>query len=747
MSIGLFVAAIIIALAAVLQSEKLLPRSSLLACAILVALAGVGLDRWRQVTVGHDEHTAIIRQALNGTTEQGRLPVARSVPLEDLGVVNATIDIPYLKRDIEDQATEVLSRGSPLLIVGSGLTGKTRLAAELIRQNYPDRDVVIPVDAGSLRDLLKKVRIEHKVVWLDNLDRYLTDDSLDTQLVRDLVKKGNAVLATIDASKFGSFQSHDGTPGYRIRVLESFHSIQLRNRRRENTRHAREAKCEQDDADLIREYGIAGYVGGLPTVKLKLIGARMSNSRSFLLARTLFVWQKTGLTRIHQSQLLKLMNALQGTREASLTVSDINDAVTFFDGPESMPKVVVREADYFRLPGYVVDFMHDEQGGIPPEVWKVAIDVACIHELPLIGHLALVHYRRSTVAERAWRKAADAGDSYSMYNLGLLLSRNRARRAEAAEWLEKASCAGCVDAYEAFASVLLRMKRTEEGLKWLRLAASNGSTSAMIRFGDLLEKQDAQDDALSWYQRAATIGSSDAEYKIAQLLRRKGKRDAADRILVQSHDPRAINALVMIGLDAYWRGEVEVAAGKYMQAAAKKSAWAKRELALMQLSQGDIRSAAESYRGAANAGDGCAMTGLGYIAGAHLEDEALAERWWRRAAQYGCAWAMCYLGTIYERRGEYGWAEFWYRGAAKNDNSDGMYHLGVMLEERFEYDAASRWYEKAAQRGHVVAASDLASMLASQGQDAQANEWSERADILVECSLSERTFELPFPMC
>jgi TPR repeat protein len=742
-SIAFFIAALVLAVAGVLQ--KLLPYWAFLSCASVVAAAGVVFTRLQQIAAKRDAQTATLRNTFIGTTKDGSLPRAKDVSYESLGILSFSDDIPYLERAVEREAAEVLRNGKPLLIVGSGLSGKSRLAAELIRRAYTEREVLIPVGAAQFLDFLKSLNdVRRFVVWLDDLDRYLISQAFDRQCIRNLADNDNAIIATIDEQSFGSLRGHGISLGCKASVLQCFEIVHLRNRRRENMKHSLSFEHDKD-AEIVKMYGVAGFAGGLPLVRQALTVARISDPRAFTLLRTIYHWQETGLGWIHQDRLISLMNDPQGRGREASTPSEIQDILASFDGPPSMPKIIEQNSGFFRLPSHVRDFLNEYESSVPSKVWDAALETACIHDLPLLGHLALAHYRNKEVADRAWRRAAEADDGYSMWNLGMMLERVPARRDEGIQWLRQAAASGYTDSYETFGVTLLRKNMREEGIHWLQKAANEGNTSAMVQLGHLFEREKAGADALWWYERAAKNGSQDADFKIAQFLRRNGRRDAADRILEQSRDPRAILALVMIGIDAYRRGEVEVAKGKFLIAAANKSALALRELALAYLDEGDIRAAADNYRQAVSFGDACAKTGLGYIAMEFLGDKTLAEQWFGEASQYGCGWAMCYLGFLCEDEGDDETAEFWYRGSARRGNIEGMYQLGLMLEGKFDYKAAARWYRKAGQRGHVVAISNLVEMLASQGLDDEAKQWSNRVDYMVAEAPIGHLRELPPP--
>lgn len=550
-SIAFFIAALVLAVAGVLQ--KLLPYWAFLTCASIAAAAGVVFARLQQIAAKRDAQTATLRKTFIGITKDGSLPRAKDVSYEDLGILSFSDEIPYIERTVEREAAEVLRSGKPLLVVGSGLSGKTRLAAELIRRAYAEREVLIPVGSVQFLDFLKSLNnVRRFVVWLDDLDRYLINEAFDRQCIRNLADNDNAIIATIDEQSFGGLRGHGISLGYKASVLQCFEIVHLRNSRRENTRHSLSFENAKD-VEIVKMCGVAGFAGGLPLVRQALTAARISDPRAFTLLRTIHHWQETGLGWIHEERLISLLNEPQGRGNEASTPSEIQDILASFDGPPSMPKIIELNSEFFRLPNHVRDFLNEEESSVPSKVWDAALETACIHELPLLGHLALAHYHNKDVAERAWRRVGEAGDGYSMWNLGMMLERVPARRDEGVEWLRQAAASGYTDSYETLGVILLRKNMREEGIDWLQRAANEGNTSAMVQLGHLFEREKAGADALWWYERAAKSGSQDADFKMAQFLRRNGRRDAADRILEQSHDPRAILALVMIGIDAYWR--------------------------------------------------------------------------------------------------------------------------------------------------------------------------------------------------
>ena len=59
--------------------------------------------------------------------------------------------------------------------MGHSMAGKTRLAAHVVRQRFPQAPLLIPESGKALRDLVidEGLDIAGVVVWLDDLERFL----------------------------------------------------------------------------------------------------------------------------------------------------------------------------------------------------------------------------------------------------------------------------------------------------------------------------------------------------------------------------------------------------------------------------------------------------------------------------------------------------------------------------------------------------------------------------------------------
>ena len=104
------------------------------------ASGGCGLDRPRvagSVRAGRHQDTA--GGSAGGVSGgHGRLPRVRDVGLDQLRVHAARVQVPYIERDQQDKLEEAVGPGQAVLVVGHSMSGKTRLAAEVIKRKFPD---------------------------------------------------------------------------------------------------------------------------------------------------------------------------------------------------------------------------------------------------------------------------------------------------------------------------------------------------------------------------------------------------------------------------------------------------------------------------------------------------------------------------------------------------------------------------------------------------------------------------------
>ena len=85
---------------------------------------------------------------------QDRLPLVREAESAQLRVHSAQVQVRYIERDVQQKVAEALGPGWAVLLVGHSMAGKTRLAAQVVRQRFPQAPLLIPESGKALRDLV-----------------------------------------------------------------------------------------------------------------------------------------------------------------------------------------------------------------------------------------------------------------------------------------------------------------------------------------------------------------------------------------------------------------------------------------------------------------------------------------------------------------------------------------------------------------------------------------------------------------
>lgn len=120
-----------------------------------------------------------------------------------------------------------------MLIVGHSLAGKTRLAAEVVRNLYPRHSLLIPErDDPGLRPLCDAgLDFRHTVIWLDDIDDFLRQPAAVTlALLGQLATRGATIVATIRTHAREALRPQEGMRSQPCEVLEGFQQLQLERR-------------------------------------------------------------------------------------------------------------------------------------------------------------------------------------------------------------------------------------------------------------------------------------------------------------------------------------------------------------------------------------------------------------------------------------------------------------------------------------------------------------------------------------
>lgn len=102
------------------------PSALLIGLAIVAGVGGVLLARLKEDAKARDTRTGLVENSMLTNGERvGRLPTVAETTLQALGVHEAVEVVPYLHSDVEREMLGVVESGSPALVLGPSMAGKT----------------------------------------------------------------------------------------------------------------------------------------------------------------------------------------------------------------------------------------------------------------------------------------------------------------------------------------------------------------------------------------------------------------------------------------------------------------------------------------------------------------------------------------------------------------------------------------------------------------------------------------------
>ncbi len=470
----------------------------------LAAAAALVMPELRARFKQDDTRAALVEQAVAVPGGPARLPLVREAGLAQLRVHAAQVQVPYVERDVQHAVAKALGPGRAVLLVGHSMAGKTRLAAQVVHQRFPDAPLLVPESGKALRELVGEgLDPAGVVVWLDDLERFLGEDGLTFGLLARLTRDKAILVATIRSEAREGYRPRKDLRPPEWEVLEAFTQIDLKRRHTDTElKRIRAAVTDPAVLDAVQHYGLAEYLGAGPEALDKFTKGETTQPIGHALVRAAVDWRRTGLTRPIPNTVLTapaLVSVYLADRpdvprtEAALdqgmdwATTKINETVALlgivFPDPAGAPT--------FEAFDYLVDHLTLAGASIPDAMWQLALQEARPTEWKDLGYAA---YRSSNlpVAELAIRRMAEGGeggDTWVMYTLGLIL-RERGELAEA------------------------------EG--WYRRAADAGQREAMLNLGLLLHERGELAEVETWWRRAADAGESRAMFNLGLLLKQRG---------------------------------------------------------------------------------------------------------------------------------------------------------------------------------------------------------------------------------
>ena len=294
----LLAAAVLVAVLGALAQLLAWPLQVWLALTGLAAAAALVVPELRARFKQDDTRAALVTTAVAVPSRQNRLPLVREAGLTQLRVHRAQVQVPYVERDVQQQVAAALGWGRSVLLVGHSMAGKTRLAAQVMRQRFPDAPLLIPESGKALRELVGEgLDPAGVVLWLDDLERFLGPDGLTIGLLTRLASGKSLLIATIRSQVREAYRPRKELRPPEWEVLEAFTRIGLQRRHTDAELHRiRAVVIDPNVLAAVRDYGLAEYLGAGPLAIDKFEQGEMAQPVGRALVRAAVDWRRSGLT-------------------------------------------------------------------------------------------------------------------------------------------------------------------------------------------------------------------------------------------------------------------------------------------------------------------------------------------------------------------------------------------------------------------------------------------------------------------
>jgi tetratricopeptide (TPR) repeat protein len=429
-------AAVLIAVLWAIAQQLKWPVWTQAVLAALAAAAALIIPELRARFGQDDTWAQLVEQRVKVSDGHGRLLRVRDIGLNELGVHAARVQVPYIKRDQQDKLEEAVGPGQAALVMGHSMAGKTRLAAEVVKQKFPDALLLFAESGKALRELLDGgLNPADYVVWLNELERFLGAGGLDENLLNRLTTGRAIVVATIRVEQWETYRPRDELRPPEWEVLQRFSEISLQ-RRLTGPELGRVRATVNDPGVLaaVDHYGLAEYLGAGPEALDKFEKGKIANPVGHALVRAAVDWRRTGLTRPVSEQALATMlpTYLADRPDVPRTNQAIDAGLAWATAKINETVALLGQVftgsnrPVFEAFDYLVDQLTRTGTPVPDPMWTLALEQAESAELIVIGRTASRASKLAT-AETAWRRAADKGDSdvapKAAFNLGALLAK------------------------------------------------------------------------------------------------------------------------------------------------------------------------------------------------------------------------------------------------------------------------------------------------------------------------------------
>lgn len=233
-------------------------------------------------------------------------------PLEALRVHRAYRDITeFVPRDIQDQLVEHLNNGTPVLIEGPSMAGKTRLAVEVIRAEWPNAPTWFPRDENDIEVLLNNhlEPTSKTIIILDDIDRFLNNQSLTLGRLNRWINNGCTIVGTMTRSAYVTHRTNEFEQVTGWDSVNRFHTLHLSDLLSQNELNDLATTSYSRFTKEIRGFGLGPTLSCAQDVRDALQEECAAKSQCSALIKAATDWKRIGLGAASKAQLTSLAEA------------------------------------------------------------------------------------------------------------------------------------------------------------------------------------------------------------------------------------------------------------------------------------------------------------------------------------------------------------------------------------------------------------------------------------------------------
>jgi Flp pilus assembly protein TadD len=651
----------------------------------------------------------------------------------------------YIRRDIDEDLYALLRPGAFVLLVGDPTSGKSRTAFEAIKGKFPNYYVLQPEDSAEFDESVTFAASSNKVLWLDDLDRFLSHPGLSISSLDEALRTGAVVIGTMRAEQLdmlspryerGHSQPSRGLVRSARAVTARAHVIYIDRKwsDEEVMRARRSADLRVQSASRhADEYGIAEYLAAGPQLYLEWQNAWAPglHPRGAALVSAAVDLQRAGVQEPISRELLERLhkNYLDQRGGIRLRPEPLLDAFHWALEPlHATSSLLVPVADdMYRAFEYLPEAVarREAPGGLPDDVWKTAVEAFSLEVAHTVGHRAEKAHKPD-IATKAYERLAQAGTHDGSFHLGQIAAReNRLEEAEC--WYRQAIAQGSRLSKNNLGTVLMQAGRTDEAVHWFGEASRDGDAYAMRNLGNHLLDSGQFEQARELFDTFMEESPAVAKLLIGQLHVACGDYSAAEQWLRQALENGNDDAWFVLGIAQEKRDNIEGALFSYSRAIEVGNKRAVNNLAGIQRKLGNLHEAESLYRSRLEQDDDeyvvFNLANLLAEMGRYEEAEAL----YRQSIDAGFEYAKNDLALMLDELGRSDEAEVLLRSAAADGDTQAMANLATRCRQQGDLRGAVSWINRAIPSGKAGYYTEMGLIQEALGYPSKAMLWYRRA--------------------